>query len=188
MPILPFFIAAATKHAYLKKPCAAAIFPTASPAGKLFDKAEIKDVLAYVRLLLNPTTIRPFLRAVTTPRRGVGDVTLAKLNAYAQIAHCQPVSGSQSMEALAELNSKNREHLQQFMALMQAHQSRAASEAAGSLLQNLLQDIGYENHLCSAKKATAKIKWRNVQDLAAWIGRKGEEDGKNILEITKPLR
>ncbi|MFD1244392.1 DNA helicase Rep [Paralysiella testudinis] len=153
-----------------------------------FDKAEIKDVLAYVRLLANPDDDPAFLRAVTTPRRGVGDVTLAKLNAYAQIAHCSLFQAAQSMEALAELNSKNREHLQQFMALMQAHQSRAASEAAGSLLQNLLQDIGYENHLLLSEEGkSGEIKWRNVQDLAAWIGRKGEADGKNILEIAQTI-
>lgn len=153
-----------------------------------FEKAEIKDVLAYVRLLANADDDPAFLRAVTTPRRGVGEVTLAKLNGYAQLSHCSLYQAAQSMDALAELGGKNREHVQQFMALMADYRTRAAIEPAGVLLQQLLVDIGYENHLLSTEEGkSGEVKWRNVSDLQAWIARKGEEDGKTIIEIAQTI-
>ena len=153
-----------------------------------FDKAEIKDVLAYVRLLANPDDDPAFLRAVTTPRRGVGETTLAKLNHYAKIAHCSLFVAACSMDALAELSAKSREPLQQFIALLKDYQYRAHIDAAGVLLHDLLKDIAYENHLLNTEEGRAgEIKWRNVQDLLNWIGKKGEEDNKNILEIAQTI-
>ena len=153
-----------------------------------FDKAEIKDVLAYVRLLANPDDDPAFLRAVTTPRRGVGETTLAKLNHYAKIAHCSLFVAACSMDALTELSAKSREPLQQFIALLKDYQYRAHIDAAGVLLHDLLKDIAYENHLLNTEEGRAgEIKWRNVQDLLNWIGKKGEEDNKNILEIAQTI-
>ena len=153
-----------------------------------FDKAEIKDVLAYVRLLANPDDDPAFLRAVTTPRRGVGETTLAKLNHYAKIAHCSLFVAACSMDALAELSAKSREPLQQFIALLKDYQYRAHIDVAGVLLHDLLKDIAYENHLLNTEEGRAgEIKWRNVQDLLNWIGKKGEEDNKNILEIAQTI-
>ena len=153
-----------------------------------FDKAEIKDVLAYVRLLANPDDDPAFLRAVTTPRRGVGETTLAKLNHYAKIAHCSLFVAACSMDALTELSAKSREPLQQFIALLKDYQYRAHIDVAGVLLHDLLKDIAYENHLLNTEEGRAgEIKWRNVQDLLNWIGKKGEEDNKNILEIAQTI-
>lgn len=153
-----------------------------------FDKAEIKDVLAYIRLLANPDDDPAFLRAVTTPRRGVGDTTLAKLNNYAKVAQCSLFAAACSIDALSELASKSRESVQQFIALLTDYQRRAYHDDAGSLLQDLLKDISYEIHLLSTEEGRAgEIKWRNVQDLVSWISKKGLEDGKNILEIAQTI-
>ncbi len=153
-----------------------------------FDKAEIKDVLAYVRLLANPDDDPAFLRAVTTPKRGIGEVTLAKLNAYAQIEHCSLFQAACAEAALVELTPKNREHLQAFMQLLHDVQRRAEREPAGALMQALLLEIAYEQHLLLTEEGkSGEIKWRNVQDLLAWIGKKGEQDGKNIIEIAQTI-
>lgn len=153
-----------------------------------FDKAEIKDMLAYIRLLANPDDDPAFLRAVTTPRRGVGETTLAKLNNYAKVAQCSLFTAASSMDAIAELSGKSRESLQQFMALLNDYQRRAQHDDAGILLQDLLKDIQYEKHLLMVEEGRAgEIKWRNVQDLMRWIGKKGSEDGKNIVEIAQTI-
>ena len=112
-----------------------------------FDKAEIKDVLSYIRLIANPDDDPAFLRAVTTPKRGVGDVTLGKLNQYARQNGYSLFQAASSMEALMELNPKNRESLQQFMSILHDIQQRAEQEDAGELINNLLNTIGYETHL-----------------------------------------
>ncbi|UOO81002.1 DNA helicase Rep [Uruburuella testudinis] len=153
-----------------------------------FDKAEIKDVLSYIRLIANPNDDPAFLRAATTPKRGIGDTTLGRLNAYAHSHGGSLYQTALSMDALAELNSKNREAVQQFMSLMEENRRRAESADAGELIQTLLTDIGYEAHLLNSEEGKAgEIKWRNVQDLVGWLAKKGEEDGKNILQIAQTI-
>ena len=154
-----------------------------------YDKAEIKDVLSYLRLLANPDDDPAFLRAATTPKRGIGDTTLGKLNDYAKEHECSLFQAAQSMEALAALNAKNREAVQQFVYLMQDYQARAAADDAGEVVQALLQEIGYEAYLTGAEEGgkAAEIRWKNVQDLAGWLAKKGEEGEKNLIELTQTI-
>lgn len=154
-----------------------------------YDKAEIKDVLSYLRLLANPDDDPAFLRAATTPKRGIGDTTLGKLNDYAKQHECSLFQAAQSMEALAALNAKNREAVQQFVYLMQDYQARAAADDAGEVVQALLQEIGYEAYLTGAEESgkAAEIRWKNVQDLAGWLAKKGEEGEKNLIELTQTI-
>ena len=154
-----------------------------------YDKAEIKDVLSYLRLLANPDDDPAFLRAATTPKRGIGDTTLGKLNDYAKQHECSLFQAAQSMEALAALNAKNREAVQQFVYLMQDYQARAAADDAGEVVQNLLQEIEYEAYLAGADEGgkAAEIRWQNVQDLAGWLAKKGEEGEKNLIELTQTI-
>lgn len=154
-----------------------------------YDKAEIKDVLAYLRLLANPDDDPAFLRAATTPKRGIGDTTLGKLNDYAKQHECSLFQAAQSMEALAALSAKNREAVQQFVYLMQDYQARAAADDAGEVVQNLLQEIEYESYLAGADEGgkAAEMRWQNVQDLAGWLAKKGEEGEKNLIELTQTI-
>lgn len=153
-----------------------------------FDKAEIKDILAYLRLLANPDDDPAFLRAATTPKRGIGDATLSSLNRYAAAASCSLYAAANTAEALAQLPAAGREALRQFTALMQSYQSRAQSEPAGSLIQELLADIRYETYLLEHEEGkSGEIKWRNVQDLCAWLARKGEQDGKTLIELSQTI-
>lgn len=153
-----------------------------------FDKAEIKDILAYLRLLANPDDDPAFLRAATTPKRGIGDATLSNLNRYAAAASCSLYAAANTAEALARLPAAGREALRQFTALMQSYQSRAQSEPAGSLIQELLADIRYETYLLEHEEGkSGEIKWRNVQDLCAWLAKKGEQDGKTLIELSQTI-
>ena len=153
-----------------------------------FDKAEIKDVLAYIRLLANPNDDPAFLRAATTPKRGIGEATLGKLNAYAHQHGCSLYEAALTPEAKSAITTANREHLQQFMTLMENYRSRAEHDDAGELINKLLGDICYEAHLLNSEEGKAgEIKWRNVCDLTGWLAKKGEQDGKNIIEIAQTI-
>ncbi len=153
-----------------------------------FDKAEIKDMLAYIRLLANPNDDPAFLRAATTPKRGIGEATLGKLNAYAHQLGCSLYEAALTPEAQSAITTANREHLQQFMMLMESYRTRAEHDDAGELINKLLGDIGYEAHLLNSEEGKAgEIKWRNVCDLTGWLAKKGEQDGKNIIEIAQTI-
>lgn len=154
-----------------------------------YDKAEIKDVLAYLRLLANPNDDPAFLRAATTPKRGIGDTTLGKLNDYAKQHECSLWEAAGSLNALNELSSKSRESLLQFTALLRDYRHRAEADDAGATAQDLLTDIQYENHLFQSEEngKVAENRWRNVQDLCAWIAKKGEDGERNLIELSQTI-
>ncbi|MDO5686862.1 MAG: 3'-5' exonuclease [Neisseria sp.] len=153
-----------------------------------FDKAEIKDVLAYVRLLANPDDDPAFLRAVTTPKRGIGEATLGKLNELAQAQHESLYAAASRSGALSVLPAAARGALEAWLQWLAQYRRRAENEAAGSVMQSLLQDIAYEQYLLENNEGkSGEIRWHNVQDLAAWLHKKGAEDGKNLIDIAQTI-
>ncbi|MGF6147065.1 ATP-dependent DNA helicase rep [Kingella potus] len=153
-----------------------------------FEKTEIKDILAYLRLIANPDDDPAFLRAATTPKRGIGGTTLGRLNEYAKAHHASLSAAAALPEALAALPERSRQSLAAFAALIENCRRRAAHEDAGALIRSLLDDIGYEAHLLATEEGrSGESKWRNVQDLCAWIERKSREDGQNLIETAQTL-
>ena len=169
---------------------AAHIAYTISGGQSFYDKAEIKDVLAYMRVLANPNDDPAFLRAATTPKRGIGDTTLGKLNDYAKQHECSLFEAAGSLHALTALSGKSRESLQQFMALLHDYGRRAQEDDAGATIQDLLKDIDYENHLLAMSDNNSKMaenRWRNVQELCDWLARKGEEGERSLVDLTQTI-
>jgi ATP-dependent DNA helicase Rep len=153
-----------------------------------FDRAEIKDVTAYLRLLGNSDDDPAFIRAVTTPKRGIGGATLEALGRYAGRRQLSLFAALHEAGAATEVPTRQLEALREFGAFINRMEYRATREPAGAVLDDLLRAIGYEAWLFdSAEPAAAEAKWSNVRDFAQWLGRKGEEDGKNLLELTQTI-
>lgn len=154
-----------------------------------YDKAEIKDILAYMRLLANHNDDPAFLRAATTPKRGIGSQTLDNLNDYAKEHGCSLFQAASSLPALAQLSSKSREAVQQFTALLQDYRLRAEQDEAAAVMQDLLADIQYEQHLYHMEENSraAENRWKNVCELHDWLQRKGEEKDKNLIELSQTI-
>ncbi|MFN4327578.1 MAG: UvrD-helicase domain-containing protein [Limnobacter sp.] len=153
-----------------------------------FERAEIKDVLAYLRLLVNSDDDPAFIRAVTTPKRGIGQKTLEALGTYAG------GRGVSLFEALFEtgieshLNEGMVDALRTFGTYINNLEYRAQREPAGELLNELIRTIGYEQWLYEQHdERGAQSKWQNVLDFVQWMGEKGESDGENLLDLTQKV-
>ena len=152
-----------------------------------FERAEIKDVMAYLRLLANEADDPAFIRAVTSPRRGIGSTTLEALGRAAGSRH-KSLFDTIFIPELAELGLKQHQALRQFADFIRRTQARAAQHSAGSVLSELLAAIGYEASLfATLEPRDAENRWRNVQDFAEWVEKKGSEDGKTLLELAQSL-
>jgi ATP-dependent DNA helicase Rep len=130
-----------------------------SGGSSFFARNEIKDVMAYLRLLLNPDDDNAFLRAANTPRRGLGATTLRTLAEAA-------TSGATSLYRACgdgALPAATRERLMAFLRQLQRTRNAAASDGAGAL-RELLRDIRYEDWLVkqAADEAVAERRMRNV--------------------------
>ena len=153
-----------------------------------FDRAEIKDITCYLRLLANQDDDPAFIRAVTTPKRGIGGTTLEGLGRAAGRSHQGLFASIHAPGLDAELNTKQRTALREFGDFIKRIEARAAQEPAAQVLNDLLKAIGYESWLFeSLEVREAETKWANVCDFVEWLGRKGEEEGKNLLELAQSV-
>ncbi|OWY37896.1 ATP-dependent DNA helicase Rep [Xenophilus sp. AP218F] len=154
-----------------------------------FDKPEIKDVIAYLRLITNPDDDPAFIRAVTTPKRGVGATTLEKLGGWAGQYAKSLFAAAHDAGLRVQLQNAQLEPLEQFCNFINNLQYRATREDAGPLALEMLQAIGYEAWLYDSEDSPriAETKWKNVLDMVAWLAKKGSEDGKNLIELTQTI-
>ena len=104
-----------------------------------FDRTEIKDIVAYLRLIANDDDDPAFVRAVTTPKRGIGQTTLARLGELAASRRESLFAAVFAPELHEVVPPKQRETLAHFCALVNNVRYRAAREPAGRLLDELLE-------------------------------------------------
>jgi len=157
-----------------------------------FDRVEIKDLCAWLRLLVNQDDDPAFLRAVTTPKRGIGHQTLGALGEFAATWKASLFEALFSPSLSMALKGKAVDGLQQFGRELNdlEHRARHAqgSQAAKTLLLDWLKDIGYEQHLHDGEDSEklAAARWGNVLDFVDWIAKRcgggvaadGSGDGK----------
>ncbi len=168
-----------------------------------FDRAEIKDLCAWLRLLLNNDDDPAFLRAVTTPKRGIGHQTLGALGEFAgkwkvslfEALFADSLSAALSAKALAGLHEFGR----YVNDLEYRARQTYGGEAAKAMLLEWLKDIGYEQHLYDNEEneKVAAARWTNVLDFIDWVAKRCggeiENDGgmshevekKSVLEIAQ---
>ncbi|HRD96582.1 MAG TPA: UvrD-helicase domain-containing protein [Rubrivivax sp.] len=143
-----------------------------------FDRAEIKDLCAWLRLLVNQDDDPAFLRAVTTPRRGIGHQTLGSLGEFAAQWKTSLFEALFSPNLNAVLKGKAIESLHGFGREVNELQHRAVRtsgrEDAQALLLGWLKDIGYEQFLFDSEDSEklAAARWANVLDFVDWIARR----------------
>ena len=153
-----------------------------------FDKAEIKDITAYLRLLANNDDDPAFIRAITTPKRGVGSATLEALGTYAGERHISLFAAAFEEGFAHRVQARQLAPLLEFCEFINRIEYRAAREPVEALMNDLLNAIAYEAWLNDGDdKRAALARWSNVQELVKWLGRKGEEDGKSLIELTQMI-
>jgi ATP-dependent DNA helicase Rep len=153
-----------------------------------FDRAEIKDVIAYLRLIANSDDDPAFIRAVTTPKRGIGAATLEKLGQVAATLHVSLFEATFSAAAASQIGERHLAPLIEFCNFINRFEARVTREPAGEVLNDLLKSIDYEIYVFDQDDTrVAQNKWNNVLEFAAWIAKKGEEDDKNLLQLTQTI-
>ncbi|HMN84126.1 MAG TPA: 3'-5' exonuclease, partial [Burkholderiaceae bacterium] len=135
-----------------------------------FERAEIRDLIAYLRLLVNDDDDPAFIRAVTVPKRGVGTATLQALGSYAGQRHKSMFAALFEIGLETKLAARQLEPLRQFGEFIQKIAWRASREPAVQVLDDLLAAIDYRAHLYDTldEKAAAS-RWQNVSDFVDWM-------------------
>ncbi len=143
-----------------------------------FDRAEVKDLCAWLRLLVNNDDDPAFLRAVTTPKRGIGHTTLGALGVFATQSKISLFEALFSHSLGSAVPAKAVGSLHEFGRYINELEYKArrtvGAEDARTFLTDWLRDIGYEKHLYDGEDSEklAAARWTNVMDFCDWVAQR----------------
>lgn len=152
-----------------------------------FDRGEVRDALAYLRLLVNPDDDSAFLRIVNVPRREIGTVTLEKLSEYAGRRDTSLVSACFEMGLGEVLPERTLAKVREFGRWISYWSEQLEETASVAKIEEMLSDIGYREWLEESTRDTEKAKrrWENVEELLSWVGNilKNSEEDMSLAEV-----
>ncbi len=135
------------------------------------ERAEVKDALAWLRLLVNPDDDTAFLRAVQSPKREVGQTTLAKLAELAREAHLPLSRAAESVGMLKQLPPRAANALHGFTDIVHALRAESHNKSAADLVRSLTQRSGLDAAIKAQSKNEQIYRLRagNLEELAQWF-------------------
>ena len=147
-----------------------------------FSRAEVKDILAYLRLILNPADDEAFLRAVNTPPRGIGAQSIAVL---ADSAHRRGIPLMSAVIAPDDVPPRTAAKFTPFLNLFQKLYELLDTMPLADFARELLECIGYDAYLKDDKKENYEVRAEVVEELLGYIEEFEEsytENGGNVLQ------
>jgi DNA helicase II / ATP-dependent DNA helicase PcrA len=133
---------------------------------KFYERAEIKDVLAYLRILLNPRSDVDLLRVVNVPGRGIGQTTVDRLAAWATAHDTSIFDALGHLDEVGDLGAAAKKKLAGFRTLLET--LRAAGELAPSeIVDRVLAETGYVQALQREDTAESDARIENLRELAS---------------------
>ncbi len=149
-----------------------------------FERAEVKDILAYLRLIVNTSDDAAFLRVINTPKRSIGASTLEKLGNYANERQISLFAASQEMGFAQRVSGKAVALINSFIAwlndlIVSSHESKPHA-----IVERIVTEIAYEDWLknISSSDKQAEFRMDNVYEIIDWTRRLYEDgEGKEDL-------
>jgi ATP-dependent DNA helicase Rep len=136
-----------------------------------YAKTEIKDVMAYLRLIINPDDDNALLRIINTPRRQIGPTTLERLGEYANQRQVSFLDAIDEVGLSATIPSANLQRLQQFKRWLESVQRNIYGNQPIAALREMLEDIDYQDWLRqnASSEPAANQRWENINLLISQI-------------------
>lgn len=156
-----------------------------------FSRVEVKDIMAYLRLLANQDDDNAFLRVINTPRRGIGSSTLQALGEYAAKRNTSMFGACFEMGLAESLPAKSVQNLEVFTRWLIDIADRAARGNLLDAIKDMIEEINYRGWLeeVSGDPNKANRRMENVDELVSWIERMIDQDTeeKSIGDIAARL-
>ena len=136
-----------------------------------FSRAEIKDVMAYLRVLVNPDDDNAFLRIVNVPKRELGPATLEKLGNYANMRQISMFAASFELGLEQFLTGRGLMKLQAFTQWLVDVGDQTERGDTAAVLRSMIREINYEDYLydTSPSAKAAEMRMKNVTELFSWV-------------------
>jgi DNA helicase-2/ATP-dependent DNA helicase PcrA len=132
---------------------------------KFYERAEIKDAIAYLSFLVNPADLVSFGRIVNSPRRGIGDTTQGRLAAYANTAGLTIWEVIERVEEVPGMSAAAIKSVGRFFETMDAMKDRVEGSSVQSILERVLNESGYLEALAAERRVEAEGRAENLEAL-----------------------
>ncbi|MFA5630508.1 MAG: DNA helicase Rep [Porticoccaceae bacterium] len=153
-----------------------------------YSRTEIKDVMAYLRLLVNPDDDNAFLRIVNTPRRQIGTSTLMKLGEYAKERQIALLAAIDELGFATQIPEQNLKRLVQFKRWLENIERQCHDGKPIAAIREMLDDVDYQGwlHQNASSSAVAEKRWGNVEFLLSQLNRmlSSDEEGSEDSDST----
>ncbi|MGL4420807.1 MAG: ATP-dependent helicase, partial [Gemmataceae bacterium] len=146
-----------------------------------FDRKENKDVLAYLRLLVNPQDIISFLRVVNEPARGIGKTSLERLVSYAEQHEISPMQAAGQVAKITEIRGKAATGLKDFYRMMTDLRAEL-EQPPQELIRLVLDRSGYRKSLIDSSDDDDAERLANIEELITAAKQYHEEDNSRTLQ------
>ena len=143
---------------------------------KFYERAEVKDAVAYYRLALDPKDDLAFRRVVNVPARGIGGVTLDRLAAAARERSVSLWEASASLEGVTE---RARIALERFRAIVAGGNAKSAELAPAALLETMLETSGYRGMYAASEEREDVARRENLTELVSAAREYERREGEN---------
>lgn len=148
---------------------------------RFYDRKEIKDITAYLRLLYNPLDTVSLLRILNVPKRGIGDTTVNKLMLFSieqEVSLFEVIANPELLEQVPGLTARSKKPLEGFAALLFGLMNKIETCAVSGLIDEVIRDTGYAEALKAEKKLENESRLENLQEFigVAKDFEKNEED------------
>jgi len=143
-----------------------------------FSRSEIKEMMAYLRVLVNPDDDNAFLKIVNVPRRELGPATLEKVGTYANMRQISMFAASFELGLEQTLSGRGLVNLQRFTRWVVETADNAERGETAAVLRTMIREMNYEDWLydSSPSAKAAEMRMKNVTTLFSWITQMLEGD------------
>ena len=161
-----------------------------SGGSSFFDKAEIKDMLAYLKLLVNPDDDTAFMRCINTPRREIGPSTLAKLGQHARNRKISMFAACHDIGLETQISGRPLQRLQRFANWLTLNADNAERGDTLAVVRGVFEDIDYADWLQQINDSPPKAQRavENTEELFAWIERLLTDDEQKDQPLSDVVR
>ena len=136
---------------------------------RFYDRKEVKDVLAYLRVLVNPADEASLARIINTPARGLGAVTLERVRKLAADLSLSLTDALDEASGSDRFTPRTREALRGFLALVDGFRKLAPEESLFHLVEKVIADTGYETMLEEEGTLEAETRMENLDELLSAV-------------------
>lgn len=149
---------------------------------KFYERKEIKDIIAYLRVIFNPADSLSLLRIINVPKRGIGDASLAKIQAHAAANNVSLFEAVSNASAIDGLSSRFVTKLDDLAGVIFELMNLSAEVPVETLIERVLRDTGYLEELENERTPQAQSRIDNLQELISVAQEFAKSEEENNLE------